>query len=280
MHIEPALPLDLEREIFETTALSYPGTLPTLLRVSRRVLVWIEPLLYRALRADSPKTAAAIERAMELKPPSFFSDNVRSLYISSYCGWPNQTRCAFLRLCPNLVSLSLGPTEPPTTAILPVLAGILHVRMWQGSLWHLFGEADPDPGHPFFRTITHMDLLRLTRPSLSSTLLSLGQMPALTHLCLHDVTVDVVSRLLRECSRLQILLVVFPPHYPAERKSLKISSAITDVRCVVVMRSRYPLGSDDWLNLNHDFWAGAETFVARKRRGELEVSARWLEPGW
>ncbi|KAJ7766741.1 hypothetical protein B0H16DRAFT_1522391 [Mycena metata] len=279
MDAEPALPLDLEREIFETAALLYPGTRPTLLRVSRRVLVWIEPLLYRALRIDSPKTAAAIKRAMELKPSIFFSDNVRSLYISSFCGWPNQTRCAFLRLCPNLVSLSLGVTLPPTTAILPVLEGILHVRKWRGSLWHLFGEADPDPGHPFFRTITHMDLLRLTHASFSSTLLSLGQMPALTHLCLHDVTVDVVSGLLRECSRLQILLVVFPPHYP-ERKLHKISSAITDVRCVVVMRGRYPHGSDDWLNHNHDFWAGAETFVARKRRGEVGVSARWLEPEW
>ncbi|KAJ7766721.1 hypothetical protein B0H16DRAFT_1882751 [Mycena metata] len=129
MDAEPALPLDLEREIFETAALLYPGTLPTLLRVSRRVLVWIEPLLYRALRIDSPKTAAAIERAMELKPSSFFSDNVQSLYISSYCGWPNQTRCTFLRLCPHLVSLSLGFIMPLPTGILPVLAGLLHVRM-------------------------------------------------------------------------------------------------------------------------------------------------------
>jgi hypothetical protein len=36
----PAFPLELEREIFETTALLHPTEIPTLLRVARRVLIW------------------------------------------------------------------------------------------------------------------------------------------------------------------------------------------------------------------------------------------------
>jgi hypothetical protein len=36
----PALPLELEREIFEKTALMHHREIPTLLRVARRVLVW------------------------------------------------------------------------------------------------------------------------------------------------------------------------------------------------------------------------------------------------
>ncbi|KAJ7107396.1 hypothetical protein C8R44DRAFT_857975 [Mycena epipterygia] len=38
-------PPELEREIFETTALLYPKTIPKLLRVARRVLFWKVPLL-------------------------------------------------------------------------------------------------------------------------------------------------------------------------------------------------------------------------------------------
>jgi hypothetical protein len=38
---DPVLPLELERKIFETTAEAYPKTAPTLLRVSRRVLIWL-----------------------------------------------------------------------------------------------------------------------------------------------------------------------------------------------------------------------------------------------
>jgi hypothetical protein len=37
---EPVFPFDLEREVFETTALMYPATIPTLLRVARRILTW------------------------------------------------------------------------------------------------------------------------------------------------------------------------------------------------------------------------------------------------
>jgi hypothetical protein len=37
---EPSFPPDLKREVFETTALMYPGEIPTLLRVARRVLIW------------------------------------------------------------------------------------------------------------------------------------------------------------------------------------------------------------------------------------------------
>jgi hypothetical protein len=39
-HPNPAFPPELEREIFETTALMYLGQMPTLLRVARRVLIW------------------------------------------------------------------------------------------------------------------------------------------------------------------------------------------------------------------------------------------------
>jgi hypothetical protein len=40
MPTQPSFPADLERELFETTALMYPNTIPTLLQVARRILIW------------------------------------------------------------------------------------------------------------------------------------------------------------------------------------------------------------------------------------------------
>jgi hypothetical protein len=40
MERDPVFPFELEREIFETTALMHPGSIPSLLRVARRILAW------------------------------------------------------------------------------------------------------------------------------------------------------------------------------------------------------------------------------------------------
>jgi hypothetical protein len=41
MDLEPLLPVELEREIFEMTAQMYPHEIPILLRVARRFLIWL-----------------------------------------------------------------------------------------------------------------------------------------------------------------------------------------------------------------------------------------------
>ncbi|KAJ7794387.1 hypothetical protein B0H14DRAFT_2923276 [Mycena olivaceomarginata] len=43
VEIGPAFPPELERELFETAAVVHPATIPALLRVAKRVLLWIEP---------------------------------------------------------------------------------------------------------------------------------------------------------------------------------------------------------------------------------------------
>ncbi|KAJ7154282.1 hypothetical protein C8R46DRAFT_1257669 [Mycena filopes] len=258
---DPFLPLELEREIFETAALS-SSTRLTLLRVSRRVLVWIEPLLYRVLRVDSPVTAAAIERAMQRKPPEFFSSSVRSLYLSKHSSWAFQTACALVQLCPNLVSLFFD-SGWPEPSLLQVLDGMSGVRMWHGSLRRLFGDDPVDLGHPFFRTITHMNFTYT--PRLGVVVPSIVAIPALTHLALDAGSSlrDTVSLpgILEQSPRLQILLVRGRPR-----------AIITDVRCVAFTGR---IQWDDWVARGHDIWAQAEAFVAQKRRGEIDVSALW-----
>ncbi|KAJ7224649.1 hypothetical protein GGX14DRAFT_557508 [Mycena pura] len=48
-HDYPTLPAELERQVFELTALSRPVCIPRLMRVALRVKQWVEPLLYRTL---------------------------------------------------------------------------------------------------------------------------------------------------------------------------------------------------------------------------------------
>ncbi|KAJ7154284.1 hypothetical protein C8R46DRAFT_448694, partial [Mycena filopes] len=265
--IDPFLPLELEREIFETAALSSPNTILTLLRVSRRVFIWIEPLLYRALRVDSPVTAAAIERAMQTKPPELFSDNVRYLYLSKQSDWSFQTACVLVQLCPNLVSLFFD-SGWPKPSLLPILDEISRLRMWHGSLRRLFGDDPVDLGRPFFRTITHMDISYA--PRLTDVVPSIVALPALTHLAVYVLFGeywDAVSQILEESPRLHLLLVCYP-----KARSLR---TIPDVRCIAVAEG---VQWDDWFARGHDIWAQAEAFVARKRRGEIEVSAHWAGP--
>ncbi|KAJ7813792.1 hypothetical protein B0H14DRAFT_2522595, partial [Mycena olivaceomarginata] len=82
------LPLDLEREIFEITARLYPHTIPQLLRVARRILAWIEPLLYTRVSIaglqEKVGNGAAILRAIETKSSDSFPRAVRHLYLFAY----------------------------------------------------------------------------------------------------------------------------------------------------------------------------------------------------
>ncbi|KAJ7826702.1 hypothetical protein B0H14DRAFT_2816723 [Mycena olivaceomarginata] len=48
----PMLPLELEREIFEIYALSWPKLIPKLMLVAKCVKEWVEPLLYRIISID------------------------------------------------------------------------------------------------------------------------------------------------------------------------------------------------------------------------------------
>ncbi|KAK7062466.1 hypothetical protein R3P38DRAFT_3167467 [Favolaschia claudopus] len=61
---DPVFPVELEREIFEHTALMFPHSIPSLLRVARHVYIWIEPLLYRVIRVgEHPGAISALLNA-------------------------------------------------------------------------------------------------------------------------------------------------------------------------------------------------------------------------
>ncbi|KAF7346803.1 hypothetical protein MSAN_01819100 [Mycena sanguinolenta] len=241
MEIEPALPLDLERMTFELVAELHPTTIPTLLRVCRRVHAWLEPLLYRVLNLDDFNLIRAID--FSLKPPStesqppqsllsriyqwynppepvepprlqFFRNAVRHVFCTIPDFFANadtswQTISHFLRLHPAVFELAVKGYSA-TVKTLPSsnrkqLAKELRPTRLTLELCNEYSSVDLTD--PFFSSVTHLTLLTpctLTRQPnwLPSSL------AGLTHLCVtEDIAQVIMPRVFTTCPSLQAFVV-------------------------------------------------------------------------
>ncbi|KAJ7678057.1 hypothetical protein DFH06DRAFT_565193 [Mycena polygramma] len=252
----------------------YPETIPPLLRVARRVLVWIEPLLYRVIRID--KMALVLRRVMETKEPGFFASGVRHIYLGHSRHWSREHTRALLQLCTNIVSLAYIRTlgEP---ALLEILTEVRGVRRWSGRLEDLFENPSAIRlDHPVFRTVTHMDAFDGLNSTTSNALISvaLPAMPALTHVCLNkSIEANTLRRLLEQCPHLKALVGMWSSGLGVEPRA----AGVTDVRYVVAVCNDYWSDWEVGVRGGKDFWAAADEFIARKQRGEIEESCIILD---
>ncbi|KAJ7238065.1 hypothetical protein B0H12DRAFT_101125 [Mycena haematopus] len=268
----PVFPPELEREIFETTALLYPATIPPLLRVARRVLVWIEPLLYRVIPSYSVPLNSALEQAMRTKSADFFRHSVRHVFLGSY---ETNNIQALLRLCPDIVSLAYIPPhgEPK---LLEVLKNFHRIRRWGGCLGDLFDHPSAiDLSLSVFRNVTHMDMFDNVDMNTAATArlcAGLCALPALTHLCINErVEGGILRNLLQGCPCLQVLVDIWTSRIGAAGMvATHRKAGLEDIRYVVAVCCDYWSDWDVGACGGTDFWAAADDFVARKRRGEIE----------
>ncbi|KAJ7728271.1 hypothetical protein DFH07DRAFT_851208 [Mycena maculata] len=277
---KPYLSTDVEREIFETTGLLYPNTIPTLLRVARRVSIWVEPLLYRVLRISrySPLAGVVLD-AVHSKPTTFLRTAVRHLLLDGSAQWSQDDALSVLRLCTGLVSLlPFGRFASP--ALLPVLREMRSVRRLSASLEDLFGSSDAiDLHHPLFSGITHLDIFDPVE-SAPQIYVQLSALPRLTHLCLNnDIPAPIAHVVLSSCPHLEVLVNMWAYLRLARAFAVAQSPPLKDPdpRFVVALYDDF---SADWEAGSHDeldFWALAEIFVARKRRGQIPASCYWLQ---
>ncbi|KAF8169170.1 hypothetical protein K438DRAFT_240345 [Mycena galopus ATCC 62051] len=270
-----ALPPELERKIFEIAALSDSGTIPPLLRVARRVLEWIEPLLYRVLVIDGSPRAKPFHRAFQLKP-NVVAGGVRHVSFIGSGLWLAKDMQGLLRLCgPRLLSLA----GSRSTDIRPILPHLSQLRRWGGNLALLFGGYSViDLSISAFRTLTHMDIWGGIEADDTVICPGLAALPCLTHLCLSDRGhwQAVLPRISAQCLQLQVLVSM--PGVAATAQLLATDPPTRDVRFVVcIMPDDY---WNDWevgARGGTDFWAAADDFVTRKRRGEIEASCFLLD---
>ncbi|KAJ6482678.1 hypothetical protein C8R45DRAFT_1002141 [Mycena sanguinolenta] len=268
----PFLPPELEREVFETAAVLHPETILNLQLVSHRVNEWIERIKYRtvagrALPTVTCRTLGLLEVIrFNAKPASFFRDRVRHLYVEDL---PNEALDAILSACSEVQSLVLFQT----VGYIPSL-GATRPRRLSLYLHDLDEDEHSTRLHsPMFAFVTHLDLFDFVHHNADKFVGELGLLPALTHLALwqNSMRTSELTDLLARCSKLEALIQM--------HGSLPLDStqSIDDVRFVamIVPDENYPeewvLGTEGGM----DFWARADVFIAKKRRGEIKPSSRY-----
>ncbi|KAJ7053557.1 hypothetical protein C8F01DRAFT_1329875 [Mycena amicta] len=295
---EPRLPRELERKIFYTTALLNPYMIPTLLRVARRVLIWVEPLLYRTLKIEINSTAQC--NAASTKPPEFLARAVRCVVL--YAAHDHDAAAGILSLCTGVTGLALG-RDLSAYQLLPVLSAmpIQRIAGFLSEITHVTEDSRPEEiaAHPLLHRLTHIDLfdsldahnafaIMRILPSLPclthlaithdyqvvSHIDAISSLPSLTHLGMNHPSVplttirDWLERILKTCRSLRILALLTFSHLDVALASRDVPESVRDPRLVLSSYESWFEGVVDGPN----YWTVVEDFVARKRRGEVDAS--------
>ncbi|KAF7309301.1 Zn(2)-C6 fungal-type domain-containing protein [Mycena indigotica] len=270
---EPRFPPELEREILEFAARICPESIPNLLCVARRVLLWIEPLVYHTLEIDSSKRFKAFLAATKSRPPDFFARHVHRLiiHISYDRDSPLDDAWAALALCTGVTRVAgVGAIVNPPLAW--VLAGM---RLERVALYlsHVFpGSVELDS--QCFQTLTHLDLFDdlWNNEVAMEYAAKLARLPALTHLALNGtVDWDVTENLLQNCESLRILVVLWSLS-ASEGQTRAKEVPFRDDRFLMSKYTNMTAGVQDPPSL----WSQAEEFIRRKREKRLDAALFWM----
>ncbi|KAJ7091689.1 hypothetical protein C8R44DRAFT_412011 [Mycena epipterygia] len=272
----PALPPELEREIFETCALSRPSEIPKLLLVSPRVKEWVEPLLYRTLVVEAwvgqarvgevettsvtfPRfTNASLLSALASK--HFRPHDVRHLLLYEMDMDSGTAEKVFAR-CTGIENLwincaldELGPLIAP----LPLKHLYAHVLPLLRTL---------PPPHVCFSLLTHLEVMDWEWEEADLMIWSgLSLLPQLTHFSFDTPILAHPVRELLETSKSLSVLVFLDIH---ECPSLQELSH--DVRFVQMLTGTC---FEDWqrgVHSGEDYWHHAESVIAKRRSGEIDA---------
>ncbi|KAJ7053526.1 hypothetical protein C8F01DRAFT_1260510 [Mycena amicta] len=297
---DPRLPRELEREILYTTALLHPSTIPTLLRVARRVQIWVEPLLYRTLRIGKRPSYVSQLNAASTKSPEFLARAVRCLVLKKRRDY--EADSGTLTLCTGVTGLAAigGPLN-----LLPALSA-MPIQRFAGFLFEILEVTEESPpeeiaAHPLLRYLTHIDLFDSLDPLNGLSIIGiLPSLPSLTHLVivqcdqlLHhidaisslpflahlgincpdgrlDMMCEWLEPILKTCRSLRILAMLTSHE---QHSRLQVPESLCDPRFVLCFWCSWWEGVED--GPNH--WTIAEDFVARKQRGEVDENVFWAE---
>ncbi|KAF6747830.1 hypothetical protein DFP72DRAFT_918365 [Ephemerocybe angulata] len=104
------LPLDLVRTVFETSAETCNPSALSIACLSKEVKSWVEPILYRHIPINNPRTLSLLHRTItsdtSSKPASFFRTHVKSICIGDR--WMDKVGqlLDILSACSNVTRLS------------------------------------------------------------------------------------------------------------------------------------------------------------------------------
>ncbi|KAF8167067.1 hypothetical protein K438DRAFT_1774805 [Mycena galopus ATCC 62051] len=280
---EPHLPPELEHTIFEIAALSRPFSIPLLMLIARRVMYWLEPLLYRVIfvRGSGPDgrpnnmhglpeiPLQNLLSAIARNPPSVF-DSSTHIYLESgqEVNLQLSDTDAILAACPKVVNLMFFvESDTRHRAALDRLQCLCRLAIQIEPLF------SPHPfcfTAPLFRNVTHLEIMDQDCdwnkiPDIGSRL---ALAPALTHVSLTyfcGLALSVFHGRIRTIVSLQcIVYFIF--------RRLVESPEPHDARMVCLERAD---ARADWLwgaATGENYWAFADAFIAAKRAGTVEPS--------
>ncbi|KAF6741912.1 hypothetical protein DFP72DRAFT_226070 [Ephemerocybe angulata] len=193
------LPDDLTRSVFEASAEDNDEPNWACAQVSKAVQSWVEPVLYRHIVLDTVFDIINFHRTLTSrptsKPPHFFSDNVKSLYItgSSYY----QATYEIMSACPNVSHLEfhlhlaedknndlrvgrhkVWETMRPTRLNIPALMFLPSRRHFNFTSDGMLNSTI----NPIFSSITYLDLY-WDRSITTWSWETISLLQGLTHLC-------------------------------------------------------------------------------------------------
>ncbi|KAF7296045.1 hypothetical protein MKEN_01419500 [Mycena kentingensis (nom. inval.)] len=287
--LEPRLPPELERLIFKRTAIAHRLSLPNLLLVSRRVHIWLEPLLYKVLQC---RKGAIPDPDTAFRKRELLRNGVRALCIHSDRGGLSESQIFdLLALCTNATHFGCG-SEVCCGEMLPHLAA-MPLERFAGPLHLLFSSFWAiEPKHAFFASITHLELLNvLPQDEGVDEDAEIPVVPTLTHASFADVDIipwTYIRRFLEAHPQLQIFALVWARNYVRERfdDASQIFFEISDERFVM---GSYEDGNGDhpwkeWasaagadLGQEDDYWTRGERFLERKRLGQVDDYRLWMD---
>ncbi|KAF7310232.1 hypothetical protein MIND_00396900 [Mycena indigotica] len=270
---EPRLPPEIEREIFETTAISSPRMCYPLLRVARRVCAWIEPMLYRTLMFHERSTSADLDKLSVAKSREYLARNVRHVIVSAT--WPGPgTAAEALRLFPGATHLALGNGHFEDDQQDALQAAFTDLRLhrlvcYANAVFPTRDALMAAAALPVFAQLTHLSLFDIGWTEQQE--LFYATLPALTHLAPpHLTSWRTFERLLRPqaCRRLEALVVFSHTDVP---------QGFADVRLVITIAKPWSFGDSEetWAEGVFEvgsFWDVADDFIARKRAGLIPVN--------
>ncbi|KAJ6583359.1 hypothetical protein DFH09DRAFT_1275183 [Mycena vulgaris] len=272
----PALPLDLERHIFELIALSRPTLIPNLMRVAWRVKHWVEPLPYRTLVFGTTDVVNGIPRChsetfkrfVQSKPASFLRDSVRNLMIYKV---PDEQFEMILSSCAGVENLWLFTTVSSSdiarVAVESMLLRRLHCHFHFLSPCIVIGSF----AHPVVRDITHLELFDAP-PNAGDNLKALTGLAHLTHLSLTTATsLQLCPRLLNACKSLRALIVLdFPP---TDFPLAELAIIGRDPRFVMMPLHNHIEHWQRGVLAGRDYWGWADAFICKRISGGIQRSA-------
>ncbi|KAJ7303546.1 hypothetical protein DFH08DRAFT_986409 [Mycena albidolilacea] len=278
----PFFPPELERKIFETATYFHPETRSSLVLVSRRVYEWIDGIKYSAVTPGGAQWSCSVRHLLRAiqsnsKPASFFHRHVERVFSNALLINASDMQ-QILSTCSGVQNLITLNSDTHSKSIIPSIATFKPRRL---SIYWLFILRDIDPRQPMFAFLTHFDLFKLLLGPNGPQSAFVTQLPALTHFAAHSSTIagGEFSALAQNILPARKSLRVFvsrPLRLPVE-----ILPFTHDVR-FVYMNLQYPDFEDGWIVQTRggtDFWARADAFVGKKRRGEIRPASRcFIEP--